>query len=322
MERLYKFTYSLLVMAFLSISFNSCIKEDLDNCSDIEYNPTDVLVYFDYLPATYANIKEGINPEEVTQMNLYWFDAETDFFLGEEIDDAVQLSPDYFMTIAALPAGKYRFIAWGNLSGNYSFKPESPIVGTTTFDRFATYLNTVEDDSVKNKIAPLFFAQSGVTEIKGGDIYTEIKMPIVQNTYTINLTVKGRFNENSSYKYVITDDNTFYGFDNSFIPGGTVHYMTDCGSPKNGDINGSITTLRIGRGRSPILKLIDAQDKNDPVFSIDLVQLILDLEKQHKIEIDFSRMYEFNIEIKVEGDSFIITINGWKLTYTEEELHG
>jgi hypothetical protein len=79
MERLNKLKYSLLVVALLSMTFNSCIKDDIDDC------PASVRVYFDYLPATYANIKEGINPDEVTRLTLYWFDAKTNLFLVSKL---------------------------------------------------------------------------------------------------------------------------------------------------------------------------------------------------------------------------------------------
>lgn len=317
MERLYKFTYSLLVMVLLSMSFNSCIKDDLSDC------PSSIRIYFDYLPATYANIKEGITPDDVEQMNLYWFDAETNLFLGAEVDEAPELSSsDYFMTIPTLKTGEYKFIAWGNLKDEYSLLPEEPVVGSTTFDKFTVTLNTIVNDSVKTKITPLFFGQSTVTSIKAGTFSPEVRIPIIQDTYTVNLTVDGKINGNRRYRYVISDSNTFLGFDNAYIPCSTVHYMTNCGTPEKGKIKGSLTTLRISEGRSPVLKVIDTEDEADPVFKINLIELILDLEVQHKVEIDFDNMYEFDIEVTIDNGSFVVVINGWKLVYREEELFG
>jgi Protein of unknown function (DUF1812). len=317
MERLYKFTYSLLVVVLLSIAFNSCIKDDLSDC------PSSIRIYFDYLPATYANIKEGINPDEVTRMNLYWFDAETDLFLGVEVDEAPELGlSDYFMTIPTLKTGEYKFVAWGNLEDEYSLLPEEPVVGSTTFDRFTVTLNTVVNDSVKNKISPLFFGKSEPKKIQLGELAPEVTIPIVQDTYTINLTVDGKLDTGGNYHYVISDSNTFFDFNNAYVPSTTVHYMTDCGKPQNGKLNGSLTTLRIGKGRNPILKVLDTRDEADPVFSINLVDLILDLETLHKVEIDFDHMYEFDINVTIDNGSFIVVVNGWQLVYREQELFG
>lgn len=317
MERLYKFTSSLLLVMLLSMSFNSCIKDDLSDC------PSSIRIYFDYLPTTYANIKEGITPDDVKQMNLYWFDAETDLFLGMKVDEAPDLSSsDYFMTIPALKYGEYKFIAWGNLKDEYSLLPKEPVVGSTTFDKFTVTLNTIVNDSVKHKIKPLFFGQSMKTTIKAGEFSPEVRIPIVQDTYTINLTVTGKINENKRYRYVVSDSNTFFDFNNAYVPCSTVHYMTDCGAPEKGKIKESVTMLRISKGRSPILKVIDIEDETNPIFKINLIELILDLEVQHKVEIDFDNMYEFDIEVTIDNGSFVVVVNGWQIVYREEELFG
>lgn len=225
------------------------------------------------------------------------------------------------MTIPALSTGEYKFIAWGNLKGEYSLLPEDPIVGSTTFDKFTVTLNSIVNDSVKNKISPLFFGQSRAT-IKVGEFSPELRVPIIQDTYTINLTVDGQLLDSRNYKYVVSDSNTYLGFDNSYTPSSAVHYVTNCGTPNNGKLKGSITTLRIGKGRAPILKVIDTYNESDPILKVNLVDLILQLEKQHKIEIDFDNMYEFDVEVTIDNGSFTIVINGWELTYREEELHG
>lgn len=315
MQRLYKFTFSLLVVTLLSTTFSSCIKESLDDC------PSNIRVYFDYLPATYANIKEGINPDEVSQMNLYYFDVKTSLYLGMETDNAVSLSRDYFMTLPKLKTGEYRFVAWGNLTGEYSSEPEPPVVGATTFDQFRTYLNLIEQDSVKYKLTPLFFGETKA-EISNSNLTTqEIRIPLVQDTYTINLKVKGAIDSKSKYRYVITDNNAYLDFDNYYIASSPVHYITECGYPVNNVLTNSVTTLKIDSQRNTVLKVIE-NDNVEPVFKAKLINLIKELEKQHKIEIDFSNMYEFDIEVTIQGSSFIITINGWEVNYSEEVLHG
>lgn len=315
MERLYKFTYSLLVVAIFAITFTSCIKEDMDDC------PSGINVYFDYLPATYANVKEGINPKDVSQINLYYFDAATDLFLGTATDESVELGQNYYMTIPALNTGEYKFVAWGNLKGNYSIEPETPQVGVTTFNQLRAYLNSVERDSIKSKVTPLFFGGKSVELKKTGVSTQEIRIPIIQNTYTINLKVNGALDVKNRYKYIISDNNTYLGFDNSYIASTTVHYIAECGYPEKGSLNGSITTMRISEGRAPVLKVLKYGNEEDPIFRANLVELILKLEKEHKIEIDFSNMYEFDIEVTIKGSSFIIIINGWEVSFSEEELH-
>ena len=315
MQRLYKFTFSLLVVTLLSSTFISCIKENLDDC------PSNIRVYFDYLPATYANIKEGINPEQVSRMNLYYFDVETELYLGMVTDDAVSLSRDYFMTLPAFKTGEYKFVAWGNLTDSYHLEPESPVVDATTFDQFRTHLNSVKQDSVKQRLTPLFFGETRTKILNSSLTTQEIRIPIIQDTYTINLKVQGAIDSKCNYKYVITDNNTYLGFDNDYIASPPVHYVTECGHPVNHVLTNSVTTLRIDSQRNPVLKVME-DEKAEPVFNAKLIKLIMALEKQHKIEIDFSNMYEFDIEVTIQGSSFIITINGWEVNYSEEELHG
>lgn len=317
MERLYKYTFSLLVMALLSMTQTSCIKEDMDDC------PSNLRVYFDYLPATYASIKEGINPNDVKQINLYWFDAETDLLVGSEVaqfDNENPFSSDYYIEIPMLESGEYKFIAWGNLNGCYDLKPETPVNRNTTYDKLSISLNSIENDSVKSKISPLFFGQSGLEEIKQGAFTQDVRIPFVQNTYTFHVLVSGRLAATSKYKIVIADSNTHLGFDNSYIACPTINYVTQCGFPERNALAGELTTMKISRGRAPILKVVDENNEASPVFKANLVDLILELEKQHKIEIDFSQMYEFDIELYVDRGSFGITINGWKIIYEENEL--
>lgn len=313
-ERLYKFISSLLAVGFFSLGFFSCIKEDMDDC------PTDIRVYFDYLPATYATIKEGINPEQVTRMNLYWFDAETNLLLGEVVDENPELSSDYYITIPTLQAGEYKFIAWGNLKDCYTLLPETPVIGTTTFDQLAVNLNSIEEDCVKTKIAPLFFGKSGIIELKQGVFSKEVRIPLMQDTYTFNLKVNGQLSANNSYKIVISDSNTLLDFENFYVACPSVNYISECSFSQKNTITGSLTTMKVDRGRSPILKVINQRDEATPVFEADLIDLILKLETQHKIEIDFSQMYEFDIEITIDNGSFAISINGWKIIYDESQL--
>lgn len=79
MKRLYNITYSLLA-ATLLLSTQSCIKEDMADCI-----PSDIRVYFNYVEGSYASAKEGINPSDVSQINLYVFSADGNFYQNMSI---------------------------------------------------------------------------------------------------------------------------------------------------------------------------------------------------------------------------------------------
>lgn len=307
MKRLYNITYSLLA-ATLLLSTQSCIKEDMADCM-----PSDIRVYFNYVEGSYASAKEGINPSDVSQINLYVFSADGKF-LSEHVDPAPKMSKDYYITVPGLESGSYRFVAWGGLDSELYDLSETLVPGQTLLSDVQLHLQSIQNDTIKSNLSPLFYAahKDGIVNIKRG-VSVRDTLNLTQNAYKINVTVDGLKANSDNYLISVEDNNGRYRFDNSIASQSKFNYISPCTKVNNGTrLTSSITILRLLESRSPLLRVYDAS-KGSVVFERNLVELIM-LINTVGGRIDFSYMHEFDIELVARdgiGLNFDVIINGW-----------
>jgi hypothetical protein len=323
MKQLHRVYVFLLFLA--AVASQSCIRDDLSNCI------SDKRVYFDY-DLTLSE-KGGINPEDITRINLFIFD-ENGLFVKEYIDEAPRLSPEYAITINDLRTGYYRFIAWCNLKDPYAMSPAGLVPGQTRFDDLRVLLQSINSHrEVTEELKPLFFATHAGNsfEILGAKSQF-IHLNLIKDTYRINVTVSGMESTLAGmydYKLNIEDDNGAYLFDNDFASCERFTYTQPCRvveSAKFGernDLKSSLTVLRLteerkprlrAEGPQPVLRLINDQTK-EVVVEDDLIALIKEAN-QAGAKIDFETTYEFDIEYELSQESSLVVyiyINGWRL---------
>lgn len=319
MRRLNKTLYSISTALVLLLFSPSCINDDLSECV------TDKKIYFRYTEATrtYNGIdyREGINPEEVTRMNLYVFDAQ-DKFVGEYIDPSPKLSSKYYMTIPAhdLRPGKYKFIAWGSLRDDYyRISSDELVPGQTTLDELELHLGCIKDGMVTDSLSSLFYANynnNGTFEVTAMDEQS-IPLDMVQNTYKITVEVAGldTVSLKDSYRFNISDDNGKYKFDNSFASCEKFQYTAPClrDSLKD-ELRSGLNVMRLASNRSPMLN-IERDESEFPIVEDNLVALIT-AASASGADIDFTRHFNFHIRYELDVTSpttVIIYINGWRL---------
>lgn len=308
MKRLYNITYSLLA-ATLLLSTQSCIKEDMSDC------PSDIRVYFNYVEGSYASAKEGINPSDVSQINLYVFNADGKF-LSEHVDPAPKMSKDYFITVPGLETGSYQFIAWGGLDSELYNLSEPLVPGQTLLSDVQLHLQSIQNDTIKAALAPLFHAahRKGVIDVKKG-ISVKDTLNLTQDTYKINVTVDGIKANGDNYLLSVEDNNGRYRFDNSIASQTKFNYISPCTEINNGaKLTSSVTVLRLLENRSPILRVFN-ETKGTIAFEKNLVELLM-LINTVGGKIDFSYMHEFDIELIARNGvelSFDVIINGWRV---------
>ncbi|MDR2811279.1 MAG: FimB/Mfa2 family fimbrial subunit [Tannerellaceae bacterium] len=310
----------VFLLLLVSVTFPSCIQEDLSGCI------SDKRIYFDYEPSLSSPKSKGINPDDITRMNLFIFD-ENGLFVKEYMDEAPQMGPEYFMTVTGLESGYYRFVAWGNLKDHYAIS-SALIPGQTTFDDLRIFLECIKNNEVEEELTPLFFATH-----KGNNTLEILKMSnqfirlnLVKNTYKINVTVSGMdstLTANYDYKINIADNNGIYKFDNDFATCESFVYTQPCKVNKehNGDLESSLTVLRLTADRQPLLSLVNKQTR-ELVVADRLVELIQAVNEMGA-SIDFEKTHEFDIKYElsqVASASIVIYINGWKLIRQPEIL--
>jgi hypothetical protein len=150
------------------------------------------------------------------------------------------------------------------------------------------------------------------------DITTDsalIILPLAQNTYKLNVVVKG-LDRNHDYAVAITDDNGNYYFDNTFVPSGALQYIREFGFAPEGRIQAALTTLRLDRGRSPKFTITDKTAHNVLVQKY-LVEMIL----ATGVPVDFATQHEFDIDIIYDSGtlSATISVNGWQIKTGDPE---
>jgi hypothetical protein len=327
----------------LTTLFHSCIGDGLEVC------PVDnkILVYFNYQKAERVTTRadsigvvKGIEDEDaaaVTQIDLYVFDANTNLF----VDKFTDLSPNlnekdvYCMTIS-IPAGKYKFVAWGGMKKtDFAVSPVTPVKGGSAFSDFSVnYL--FHGDTINADIENLFYGVSvdeyGLpmenVRITGADT---VHIDLRQDTYTFNITMTGTaLKQESDYQAVITDNNSYFDFDNTLVSAPSHNYKAafeyrSFVQPETWVA--SRTTLQIDRDRKPMLRFFrDGYPWviNGMVDGYDLVYLLLQYEKSG-IYIKFEEMYVFDIRFVVNGDpddsssiSVGVEIGEWRISMEDD----
>lgn len=313
------FTPAAVIIGLLAL-FSSCIKDDLSDCPiDPVPNPDplDLRLEFSYVPLSF-DPREGFDPKELETLTVYVFD-QANTYVGAFTDPSPALDKeDYHISFRLDSAGVYSFYAWGNIRGDYRFTPAEFIKGKTRPEDIRLQYETIDSDSLFTAPPAYFHAaltHQVIPATKGVEVLT---LPIVKNTYTIHLTAEGLPGSSFGYQLAVTDNNSLYQFDNSFVPSGELHYISSLPlNPDKGMYEASLTTLRLERDRSVSLVIRDLLN-GKTIVKENLVELILALEND-KQKIDFSRMYDFDLHLVFKEDpntgryTVSIRVNDWQV---------
>ncbi len=286
--------YLYLFVSLLSVLFTGCIKDDLSDC------PTELKVYITYEPVTYA--RTGVDPLEVKKIDLFLFDADG-IFQGVWVDQSPMIGDDYFITLPNQPEGKYRFVAWGCISGKYSTNQSDFVIGETTFDE--AFLELARpSDQVSGGVQPLFYADKSERLLGVGR--EEVHMTIRQDYNTINLTTEGLLDNGSAYRLAIYDNNGKYKFDSSFAECNEFAYFTTCERDAAAQLQASVNVLRLASDREVIFEVADVIT-GTILFRADLIKLINAAQ-----EVNFDLVHVFDVHLKF-GLNISVSINGWEV---------
>lgn len=307
-KRIRIYTNLTLIGGLLVGMLSSCIFEKYADCPPIEAN---VRIYLN--PTLSGEVPQVRSLWQVAQIDVFIFDQQGVFFSKVQ-DTNIAWNPTYYLT-TSLPTGVYTFVAWSNLKDNYRTRPQTFIKGTTTLAQAVMWLSpSTTNGLIDFTPAPLYFGQQVAISIEKQQ-ENQLTIPLIQNTYQINYLVKGLETTNHHYDFTITDTNTAYYFDNSFVPSQAATYFTSCQMNAQAELLTGHTLLRIDRTRHPLLKITD-RDTGEELFEADLVEIILKLEAQG-IAVDFDKTHEFDVEIVLNrtaaGITAQVSINGWKL---------
>lgn len=280
---------------FFTVLLTGCIKEDLSKC------PTGIKVYFTYL-TTYAGSK--IDPVEVNRMNLYLFDSEG-ILRTVVCDENPNISPEYYLTVNNLPAGEYRFVAWGNLRGCFSAYPADFSIGETTFEQALLLFDHTEVASLIEE--PLFFAYLSAEQVTTAR-EQRFYMPIAEQTNTIRLTTEGLPLNDDSYCFTVTDNNGRYKFDNSYALDNYFTYPAPCDKDEQGQPATSLNVLKLAAGRQVKIELYN-ETAAISCYTANLIELLDARGVDYALQNDFDIHLIFRTDMKVD-----VSIDNWLIT--------
>ncbi len=293
----------LVPVACCLLLLAGCIKEDLSDCP-----PATTRLHFAY--ADKCN-PEAVYPADIDSLHLFVFDA-NGLFTAEFVQSDIQIGKDYSCKLP-LPAGKHTIVTWAGTGNAYQLTPAGFVAGTTTFGEALLRLRKGNGGSTPDSVLvcreSLYF---GLDTVEAGASHL---VQLTKNTTGIRVSVSG-MNAQDTYRLCITGDDNCFKFDNSCTSQGKLNYIQPLVPNGEGKAQAYSCMLNPGVGNHPSLSLTHAATGKE-VFSGDLVQLIT----ERIADVDFGCMHEFEIEfVFIDDDSFTISINGWSVNETDEEL--
>jgi len=307
-----KLVYYIGILICTSIFFFSCIKEDLSNCpqgmGDIV--PQLVLIPYD---------GNNITNKDLQSADVYVFDEADTLVATYSIGVNPELNKIYVPGWELSP-GKYTYIAWAN-HHNASFRIDPYTLRQTkqtqTFLEFLVPETRIVDNA--SKIPLLCFGHLINDSLTAANQL--IKIPIMQLTNTINLTVSGlSLSLGNDFTFSINDNNGIYEFNGSFASDDFFTYSTT--NQAISDVfNASLTVLKLSKDRNNPT-LVIKNNSTGETFSSGLIQLILaaipdnDFDKTHVYNITISNPFSTETE-----PPFTITINGWIVDLSNVNLN-
>ncbi|MBD8347789.1 FimB/Mfa2 family fimbrial subunit [Dysgonomonas sp. HGC4] len=317
MKKSRRLPFLFLTICLLSMTVLSCIKEDEDDCLPEERS---IQVYFSFN----GNGPTDIDPANVKNILLYVFDKEGYYWSSYHDDQADLTDVNYHMPVS-LPADDYQLVAWCNTDqGDYD---------AGSFEKGKTKLSEAmlslrrsanNNDTITHTIDYLYFGDLKPIHVAetGNQKFT---VPMVQDTYTINLKTEGLDKSAGQYTFVINDRNGSYYFDNSFASDREYHYIQKGSADAAGQPSASIRTLRLKEESTTMLRIYDQTDKK-LIFDQDLINLIRQAYSQNSTyapgSLNFYAVHTYDILLVFDMAKMTVTvsINGWEINKQEEIL--
>lgn len=313
-------TMVLLLAALLPYG---CIGDDLSDCPPPDPDDAGVLLGFRFSPLD----GNDIQADDLTCMDVFVFDG-SGLYVSTVRDAAPRMQDEDYRIALTLAEGNYSFVAWGNCEAGtgYTTTPATFVKGVTSIDDALMSFARPANDTIRTTIGHLFHGL-----LSGADIIAQSEqtlfVPIVQNTYTINIGIAEFAPEAPPCRVVISDDHCAYGFDNQRITSQDIHYQGDC-IREYGIQFTSLRTLRLTPTGETRLKLYSADGSSTyattepPLYDASLIGLISS-SASFGSAADLDRVHTYNIRLTFDATNgqFTVTVNGWNVDNENHDIH-
>lgn len=310
----------VILYAALLLLMQSCIKEDLDDCS------AGLLLRFRYTLNDQQTDLFGTNIQKIT---VYIFDEK-----GKYVDTYSEwgdrLTGNYLMQIP-LPKGSYDVVAYGGGFTTYTVGELNNVTnemnnlllkGTTDIKDFRFLLNNVEGGEgllIPAGVPDDLYAglTTGALSTIGQKRVTDVEL--IQDTKKVKVILTGSGFQTRAQAVpdiYITALNGRYTFDNQIDEAHrTVKYAPIQTTVEPNRMEANLKTMRLVIGKSPML-VIKNPATGELIYNKNMIEQIL-LNPKYVSQTDLDREDEFVFEIALgeEGHQVVVsvTINGWKI---------
>lgn len=290
----------------------SCIGEDLSGCPTEEVT---LLLGFRFTPED-DNDTQG---SDVSCLDIFVFD-ESGIYLESFRDNNPRMDDDDYRLSLSLPAGFYSFVAWENTDADiYTIAPEPFVRGITRIEEARLSFARPTDNTITQLISHLFHGHLSRVEVTGvaGQV---LFIPIVQNTYTVNLDVAGLGADVPSCLAIISDDHSDYDFINAPITSLPLFYSGAFNT--SGTLRHTVLrTLRLMEHSATRLEVCTVDGST--LYDASLIDLIRSAATSAGKFMDLDRVHHYNIRLEFDAayGTVTVTVNGWNADSQDYDIH-
>ncbi len=302
------------------------MKEDMSNCPPPREKHT--------LKVSFGSGRLDVKPDgtDLKTAVIYVFDGSGNLFATWTVQNP-ELDKAYDTGIE-LGEVNYRIVTWINSdTPPYTATPArgtAPGTPQSSLTDGKVTLNVPADGNVTDILPMLFYGSAEqVAAPATGD--SVLAIPLTQDTYRINVILKGIPQDGGTYRLQISDTNGAYDFNNNFLDTTMFNYVNSAtaggapGGTATGDLKLSLNTLRLDGARSPMISVVNTTTgktvfPQNGASSVNLMELI------RQTGIDIGQTHNLDIEVPAPstgdaGTVITVTINGWNVVLGDLDIN-
>ena len=305
---------SVLFMGTLLI-LASCIKDDLSVCIDPRGNVRLTLS----LDVNVSSKTDNSNEYQIDSAHVYVFDSE-DRFVTFATGGAYTPNQDYEFFFD-LEGGEHYFVVWTNPGDIYKTNYTFAQCGQNNYrsSELRYYMDISATNCLSEDIPDLLYG-SHKQDIDG-NWNNHVIIDMIPETYNINVKVTGLLEqEDENFEFTITDNTSYYNFDNSIIRPTDDFTYTRHANQENNELNVSFKVLRLEKDRDPRF-VLTSLTKSETLYSNSLTDMIRSAYQQANQILNFNETYTFDVLLTFNIDLGVsVSVNGWKYSPQPGEL--
>ncbi len=292
------------VAAMLCAMF-SCVEEPSVDCPDPRGNVRLTLS----VDASVVFSRNEADGYSIERAHIYAFDVEDRYIASAEGNGSAG-EYEFWLT---LPSGDYDFVVWTNQGEHYRTNQTAEELEQGEFTMSDLELSL--EHGGKPLTDPIPDLLHGIKRTQTILDATDNHVEVVINplTYTVNLKALNLPEDDHTYAFTITDNNSHYTFEGELIEGKDHFDHTRSDTAPGGEFNASIRTLTLSAERHPRFTFTDTTT-GSVMHDADLINTITRAYGAASRTVDFTSTYTYDIVLSFDATTmdFSVSVNGWK----------